>query len=182
MRKAHKLGFSLIELLVIIVLLITITGVAVTKLSSSGDKAKEKVAKEELRMIYKAIMGDEKSITGYYHETRLGEDEKIPEYVAYLTSRSLLEDQFPNIDFTWDPNHRRGYRENGYILGDGIEVCPTSSGLQEFSSMIDPWGNPYIIKEHQDDQDARVVSYGPNGVTLNETQDDEDDIVLLLLR
>lgn len=178
-KKKNQAGFTLAELLVVLALISILLTIVVAKVDLAGDSGKIEVARKEMKEILTAIMGGDKSTTGYYHETRLSE--KIPQYVAYLVSpRPLLDAEVdPDLEvnsdlLVWDPNHRRGYRNGGYLVGE--EPVIIGGSLQSYLTLIDPWGTPYQIQDHDDESQARVVSLGPNRMPGG-----NDDLALLIV-
>jgi len=155
---ADRKGFTLAELVVVVSLVGLVATLVIINVGGAATGAREKVACQELRDIYKAVMGDERSITGFYHETRT--DFKIPPSIHLLCDKAYMAEFLgvPEESLGWDENHRRGYRPGGYLKAEGM--LPGSTHF----TLLDPWGNPYVIqKPGGEDDEARVVSAGPNG-------------------
>lgn len=168
-------GFSLIELLVVLILIGIIATAVVIKYDLLGKGAKETVAKTEMKRIKGAIMGDQNFSTGYYHETRL--PDRLPKTIACLVSLDVEKSENPLVgieEFEWDPNNRRGYRPDGYMKAEG------KAGGSVPQTLLDPWGNEYVIEPAPggDPTLARIVSIGPDA-DLDAT---DDNIVLYLLK
>ncbi|MFH1998265.1 MAG: prepilin-type N-terminal cleavage/methylation domain-containing protein [Planctomycetota bacterium] len=159
--NSDRSGFTLIELLITIFIILIIAGIVGIRLDLKTEMSKKEITKREMQLIFKAIMGDERSETGFFHETKTSF--KSPMRVSFLISKDALADYLEkNIDdpiFTWDPNHRRGYRPGAYLKGENID-----STVGSYPTLLDPWNNAYIIhRPNDDDDEARIVSFGPDG-------------------
>jgi hypothetical protein len=175
-------AFTLTELIVVVVLISLLFTVVFLRVGT--DQGDDEVVKKEMRQIHKAILGDERTSTGFYHETRtekLEPDDRftVPPHVSLLVSRDTLEQYFTDQSISyspdlldWDHNHRRGYRPGGYIKGDGLDEA-----RDPYFTVLDPWGTAYVILE-PDTENARIVSYGPDKIPGN--ADDPQPLYLFL--
>lgn len=178
-------GFTLLELLIVVVLLAATAAVVMTRVFGGREHAQATAARSEMKKIVRKVLGDEASgFSGFHDQTRTGmittSPFRIPPYVALLVSREAMEGYLAHLGLDqgtiddllqWDPNHRRGYLEGGYLKGEGMEKLPDG---KDYPSVLDPWKHPYeIVVPGGDEQLAYVRSRGPDGQA-----DTEDDLTM----
>lgn len=123
-RKLHSGGFTLVELVIIIVVLGILAAVAIPKFSSISDNSKITATKEEMQQLKRAIVGNPTIVAGgtvvdrgYY-----GDVGSLPTALADLVTK-------PGSVATYDKLTRIGW--NGpYIDSAGYS--------------IDAWGGTYV--------------------------------------
>ncbi len=165
-------AFTLIEVLIVISILAIISGIVLSSLQGSREKAKISRARSDIRQIYNAIIlleGDTGEWPGHQrpYVVATGADDNeicgggcnygLDDCMAGL----ICNPEFPNDYVGW----------NGPYIG---------------KIPLDPWGNEYFFDTDYDIQQGSgekwavvVGSYGPNGQGLN--QYDEDDIIYVVI-
>ncbi|MFH0987700.1 MAG: type II secretion system protein GspG [Patescibacteria group bacterium] len=160
-------GFTLIEILVSIAILVILAGVILMAYPIMIEKAKVSKARAEIKDIYNAIS------------------------MLEIDSNEWLGHKMPRIKECGINNNEICSDGCLYNLSDcesGIVCNPPAPNdyfnwkgpyLEEISQ--DPWGNEYFFDTDYDTEDGCSVvvgSYGPNGIGLN--QYDEDDIIYVI--
>jgi type II secretory pathway pseudopilin PulG len=124
--KHSESGFTLIELVMIIMILGIMAGVAIPKFSTLSQQSKVNATKDEMRLLKEAIVGDARLVSGneYVNRGFLGD-------VGYPPSR--LEDLAvkPDTILAYDKFTRIGW--NGPYID--------SAGQNH---LTDAWGNQYV--------------------------------------
>lgn len=118
-------GFTLIELVIIIIILGIIAGVAVPKFGAMTENSKINAAKDEMRLIKEAIVGDPRLVSGNEYISR-GFEGDVGFPPSRLTDLVIKPDSIP----AYDKYSRIGW--NGPYLD--------SAGQ---SYLRDSWGNSY---------------------------------------
>jgi general secretion pathway protein G len=138
-------GFTLIELVIIIVILGVIAGVAIPKYGAFTEQSRITATKEEMRLLKEAIIGDGRLVAGdqYVNRGFIGDVGFVPSRMEDLAAKP---DSIP----AYDKFSRIGW--NGPYI---------DSAEQNYSR--DAWGNAYVY-----DPIARTItstSATPNIVT-----------------
>lgn len=157
-RFANSKGFTVIELVIVIVILGFLAAVAVPKFASMVEESRINATRAEMEEIELAILGNASAASGGVLTDRgyFGDTGHMPAQLADLITK-------PASDSSWDrsANNGLGSGWNGpYLKDDG------TGGV-----FTDVWGNPYVLTS------TTLTSYGPNG---SDDGGSGDDIVLNL--
>ena len=136
-------GFTVIEVIIVIVILGILASFAVPKLANVIGDARINATKDEMMKLKSAIVGDATSVSGGVATSRgyRGDVGSNPAQLQDLITK-------PDTVAAWDrtANNRLGAGWNGpYISDDG-------SG----NYLFDTWGNPYVLTSNS------IISNGPN--------------------
>ena len=139
-RQHHKLqGFTLVELMAVLLIIALLAGLAASNFMSQIDKAKVKTTKADLVTLRNAVMTF-KMDTGYYPSEEAGLEELVVE-----------------------PMDLDGWAPGGYLQET---VVPKDAWKNEFVYLLNPEsGKPFVIisygadgKEGGEDYDADIYS------------------------
>lgn len=140
-------GYTLMEMVMVIILLGILSAVAIPKIGSMLDTSKENSTKQEMQMLRVALIGDASSTVGGEMADKgyFGDVGSVPPNWDALLNK-------PASVSAWNRNTQSGW--NGpYVVDDGGDFKE------------DVWGNEYSLT------DSTIVSAGPDG-----TVGDADDI------
>ncbi|MCP4684506.1 MAG: hypothetical protein GY867_03560 [bacterium] len=146
-RLGDRGGFTLIEIVIIIVTLGILAAVAVPKFADMANSAKVNATKQELMSLKKAIVGDPSAIAGgeYIDRGFEGDIGDPPSLLADLAQK-------PGSLAVYNPLTRLGW--NGpYIDDDNNEY------------LSDAWGNSYVYQSSA----RRILSTGGGADTIEVT-------------
>lgn len=118
---SNKRGFTLIELIVVIAMVMIILGSMTAAVTSANERVREQKARAEVKIIAQAILA-------YENETRNGEDYGLP-----VLNKADCDSS--NIGFLLG----RETSQTGKI--PVLLMASLSSG----GKMLDPWGHPYKV-------------------------------------
>lgn len=121
-----KAGFTLIELVIIIIILGIVAAVAVPKFGTLTEEAKANATREEIRRIKTAIVGDPQVVAGGQYISR-GYEGDVGFAPSSLIDLVVKPDSIP----TYDKFTRLGW--NGPYLDSA-----------ENNYLNDAWNNPYV--------------------------------------
>ena len=171
--RPYKLraGFTLIEMIVVIAIIISLAGVIVPVVSGELEDAKHARARADINRIATAL-GQYMKDTGYRPTGRTG---KETYHFAYTNG------ELPSSnDFNGRSVHLRRFLEVNDFGGANWKG-PYAGELGP-----DPWGRAYLVNLHgywKDKENVVIVSAGPNGsidTARTSTIAGQDDIVLLI--
>lgn len=210
--KRREAGFTLLEMMAVVAILMAVAGGAVLAMSDTEQHAERQIANAEILEIKKALLQFRQD-TGSFPAPASPAD-----FSALYTKPSGLQD--------WNIDTGRGWRGpylsrsgEGYVdigsgldlsgagdpltgtllenvqgIADSFEARPVMSSIgkvfqwhiQEDDERYERHGRPYLLFD-MGNSDARIVSMGPDGKYDGVNNDDEcapngDDIVVCLLR
>ncbi|MFQ6613911.1 MAG: prepilin-type N-terminal cleavage/methylation domain-containing protein [Fidelibacterota bacterium] len=152
MRKSTN-GFTLIELVMVIVLLGILSTIAIPKVTSVIETSRKKATKGEMTELKKALMGDPSSVAGgvLIDKGFNGDIGHLPSSLDQLVTQGSL------------PNWNR-YTQKGW---NGPYISQDFASDNEWKK--DAWGNVYEIYSPTAG-DTSLLSWGPDGI--KNTSDD----------
>lgn len=148
-------GFTLIEIIIILILLGVIAGVAIPRYVDLASAGRRNATQERINNIRRAIMGDPTaSVGGHFSYAGFrGDLNQLPSPLSQLTTQGALP--------AWNTFTRRGWN------GPYIDPAQVNDG----------WGNPITIGSFDangvNGRTFTLRSAGPDGIAGN-----ADDIVL----
>lgn len=146
-------GFTLIELVMIIILLAILSAVAVPRFINLITPSRENITRQEMETLRKAMVGDPGLVAGGAYSSRgfRGDVGRFPTAGEGLPALATN----PGVP-AWNRYTKTGWNGPYVDAGVGDEYGPTNSYLR------DAWGNNY---EYQPTNNPpRIVSRGPNGI------------------
>jgi general secretion pathway protein G len=139
----HQKGFTLIEIMVVIIILGLLAGLVLPKFLGQEEKAKVEVAKTQIRALEGALDAF-KLDNGFYPGTEQGFD-------ALITMPTV-----GRIPTKW--------REGGYLKPARIPKDPWGKDYVYISPGKDPWGKDYVyISPGSENREYEIISYGADG-------------------
>lgn len=173
LRSGRAGGFTLMELLVVIVILAALAGLVVSQVDSSQENAELTVARADLQVVSEALFGSAAGV-GYLQDMKY-----VPGFrrVEVRVHDLFSPSSYPSFA-TFDPGTKRGWRgpylrksscvantdpaRNGLFPASGDRRFPSDStflargfyddasvsryGLVGDFTVADPWGNPVVIQ------------------------------------
>jgi len=195
----HAKGFSLIELLAVVLVLAILSTIALTAFDGVDDEAALELTKAEMTELAKAVRRF-KQDTGHFPGEAIGPPDEIADEkkLALLHYCQDADDtQVSGTGISYDVNCKKLDKDTGifwrgpYMATDGF-VKDASGTLVEDNSYQDAWQNDYRLADVGSD-DIRIWSAGPDGeFGLGFTDDcksstatddlGKDDLILCLKR
>lgn len=127
-RKIKRLGFTMIELLVVVAILVILAAVAIGVATSSQEKARKYRAQSELQNYVDAFTSAVASYPGLVN-TRAAAWSDEASYTGLVGLKELVKGMniflSDDLDMYWDPE----------------DLCYKSTGT-------DPWGDHYVLTEY----------------------------------
>jgi len=151
----HPDGFTLIEIILILILLAVIAGIAIPRYVDLTGAGKRNVTQERMNNVRRAVMGDPTVVVGgqFSYAGFRGDLNQLPNPLTQLTTQGALP--------SWNKFTRRGW--NGPYI--------------DTAQLDDGWGNPITIGNFDangvNGRTFTLRSAGPDGIAGN-----ADDIVL----
>lgn len=155
MKLKHPRGFTLIEIILVLVLLAVLAAIAVPRYVDLTGAGKRNVTQERMNNMRRAIMGDPTANVGgrFSYAGFRGDLNQIPSPLSQLTTQGALP--------AWDKFTRRGWN------GPYVDTAQLNDG----------WANPITIGGFDgsgvNGRTFTLRSAGPDGISGN-----ADDIVL----
>ena len=159
-KQHHKLqGFTLVELMAVLLIIALLAGLAANNFMNSIDKAKVKTTKANLVVLRDAVMHF-KMDTGYYPSEEVGLEELVVQPMdldgwapgGYLQETVVPKDAWKN-DFVYLLNPESGkpfviisYGADGREDGEGYDADIYSDNLEGTSSGSMPGGTEVIYE------------------------------------
>ncbi|MCB9878158.1 MAG: prepilin-type N-terminal cleavage/methylation domain-containing protein [Planctomycetes bacterium] len=180
-KRSHG-GFTLVEVIVVLSVILLLTGIAVPMLSSYMEDGRRARAESEVKTIGAAVMSMYKDVGVYPARNGSGTNNFL--YVLYTGPTALTSNPWSaNHQWSnWARNAQRGDQLNNHLLvntpkGSGAGAYATTGSMRwrgpysPGTTPLDPWGRPYIINvisgwntNATNYKRMWVVSAGPNGV------------------
>ncbi|MCB9886646.1 MAG: type II secretion system protein GspG [Planctomycetes bacterium] len=178
--KSEDAGFTLVEVIVVLSVVLLLTGIAVPMLSSYLEDGRRARAESEVRTIASAVLSLNKDVGVYPARNSSG----VNNYVFALMSGPSMPTSNPFVGghtwVTWAMNATRGDLLDNQLLhntpqGQSSAAYPTSGSAQwrgpyMSGSPLDPWGRPYLVNVRSgfdtnatNNKKLFVLSAGPNG-------------------
>jgi prepilin-type N-terminal cleavage/methylation domain-containing protein len=177
----HASGFTLVEVIVVLSVVLLLTGIAVPMLSSYMEDGRRAKAEGEVKVIAAAMMSFYKDVGVYPARNSAGTNNTL--YSVFTGSTLPTSSPFTGSHNwgTWGINATRGDLLDNHLLTNAPQAStggayPTTGSARwrgpylAGSSPLDPWGRPYVINvisgfySHATNYKRMfVISAGPNG-------------------
>jgi len=157
----RKNGFTLVEAIVVIAILLILGGLLTPIVSSQLQNKKIEVTEEKLKKIKKAIIGDP-SVVQFGQRTDFGYVGDVGNVPGALVDL-IVQGTQPSWQFytNWG-----AYTD--VLLGAGWRgpyLDPTSYPNGKYESLLDGWGRDFVYETPGGNIIRRIRSYGPDGVS-----------------
>lgn len=135
--KVEKSGFTLVELLVVMGMLMLLAGAITTSVSGAHRRAKIQQATVEAQEMTKAILAYENFGKGYTLETHLMNNQPASEQsLGFILGKEKMQNQ----------------GQNGQI------PVLFNAAVKKSGRILDPWGNPYYVTIRREAVDQQNVN------------------------
>lgn len=181
-RTHRERGFTLVEVIVVLSVILLLTGIAVPMLSSYMEDARRARAQTEAKVVGAAVMSFYKDVGVYPARNSSGTNN----YVYSMFTGSTMPTTSPfnggHNWITWAMNATRGDLLDNHVMRNtpqntsGAAYATTGSNrwrgpYSAGNTPLDPWGRPYVINvisgyySHATNYKRMwVISAGPNGI------------------
>ena len=179
--RSLQTGFTLVEVIVVLSVVLLLTGIAVPMLSSYMEDGRRARAEAEAKVIGAAVMSMYKDVGTYPARNGSGTNNYL--YVLYSGPAQLTSNPWSchHQWARWSLNAARGDMLDNHLLlnqpqGAVANGYPATGNLRwrgpyvAGSTPLDPWGRPYVINvlsgyrtDAVNYKRLWVVSAGPNG-------------------
>lgn len=162
--KKSPSGFTLVELLVVLVILAVLAGMVIPLLGESAEQGRLAVTQANLQRMREVIVGAPQA-PGYLADTG-----KLPRTIKdlFIVPADNLAYLPQNLQ-TWNPVAKRGWR-GPYLLDPGTRFDFDLDMIPD-PAIFDGWGNPILLQiptasmtAAENERHLRLVSAGPNGI------------------
>jgi prepilin-type N-terminal cleavage/methylation domain-containing protein len=179
--RKHESGFTLVEVIVVLSVVLLLTGIAVPMLSSYMEDGRRARAEAEIKVVGAAVMSFYKDVGRYPARSSAGTDN----VVYSLLTGPTLPTTSPWVGghnwITWGMSSARGDLLDNHLLrntpqnaaGAAYAITGTNRWRGPYvagSTPVDPWGRPYVINVISGHNTGVtnykrlwVMSAGPNG-------------------
>ena len=154
-RRVSEGGFTLVEVIVVLSVILLLTGIAVPMLSSYMEDGRRARAESEVKTVMAATSQLYKDVGVYPARNRSGTNNYL--YTLY-TGPALTTNPWSNNHrwSSWARNAQRGDRLDNHVgvntpQGRTQGAYATTGGMRwrgpyfAGSTPVDPWGRPYVI-------------------------------------
>ena len=179
--RTSQSGFTLVEVIVVLSVVLLLTGIAVPMLSSYMEDGRRARAEAEVKVVLASVAQMYKDVGTYPARNSSGSNNTL--YTLY-TGPALTANPWSNNHrwSTWARNAQRGDRLDNHLAvnmpqGSSGGAYPTTGTMRwrgpyvAGSTPVDPWGRPYIINvlsgfrtDATNYKRMWVMSAGPNGI------------------
>lgn len=202
-RRHHERGFTLVEVIVVLSVVLLLTGIAVPMLSSYMEDGRRARAQAEAKVLGASVMSFYKDVGAYPTKNSAGTNS----YLYVLFSGSALPTTSPwaggHTWISWGMSARGDVLDNHLLNNQpqgATSAAYATTGSAQWrgpyvagSTPMDPWGRPYIINvvsatntSATNYKRVYVISAGANGrfdTSANATSTTEitgDDVGIIM--
>jgi type IV pilus assembly protein PilE len=179
--KTEQRGFTLVEVIVVLSVVLLLTGIAVPMLSSYMEDGRRARAEAECKVVGAAMMSFYKDVGVYPARNSSGTNNYVYSLFTGPTMPSTSPWAAGHNWITWGMNATRGDLLNNHLLVNKPQntgaAAYATTGSNKWrgpylagSSPLDPWGRPYVINvisgfysNATNYKRLFVISAGPNG-------------------
>lgn len=180
-RKRAQRGFTLVEVIVVLSVVLLLTGIAVPMLSSYMEDGRRARAEAECKVVGAAVMSFYKDLGVYPARNSGGTNNYLYSLLTGPTTPTTNPWTAGHNFATWGMGAARGDLLDNHLLrnqpqGSGSAAYATTGSMRwrgpyvNGTTPLDPWGRPYVvnvISGHNANatnyKRMWVISAGPNG-------------------
>ncbi|MCR9246612.1 MAG: type II secretion system protein GspG [bacterium] len=194
-RGGREDGFTLVEVIVVLSVILLLTGIAVPMLSSYMEDGRRARAEAECKVLGSAVMSFYKDLGYYPARNSSATDNHVYVLLSGPTKPSSNPWSASHSFATWAVDATRGDILDNHLLnnmpgGQASAAYPVTGNLRwrgpyvAGGTPVDPWSNPYVVNilggwySHATNHKRMfVLSAGPNGrIDTAATATSADDI------
>ena len=180
-RRAQR-GFTLVEVIVVLSVVLLLTGIAVPMLSSYMEDGRRARAEAECKVVAAAVMSFYKDVGVYTARNGSGTNDTVRSLFTGPTTPTTSPWKANHNWITWGTSATLGDLLDNHLLrntpqGSSGGAYPSTGTMRwrgpylNGSSPVDPWGRPYVINviasyfnNATTHKRLWVISAGPNGI------------------
>lgn len=180
-RQSSQRGFTLVEVIVVLSVVLLLTGIAVPMLSSYMEDGRRARAEAECKVVGAAVMSFYKDLGVYPARNSGGTNNYLYSLLTGPTTPTTNPWTAGHNFATWGMGAARGDLLDNHLLrnqpqGSGAAAYATTGSMRwrgpyvNGTTPLDPWGRPYVvnvISGHNNNatnyKRLWVISAGPNG-------------------